>query len=978
VVTGDKVTSDACAICHRAHTATGSVPYRMPGSTDTTGSSLIASTEASGTDVPLCYSCHGIAQLGSAADVQSSFESSSVHVLAPATSPYGTSPKLCSSCHDSHGSARTASGTPYPALLRSFEGTAAVMTGEEYCAACHAARADERWDGLAVYRRTGHFTGIPTPASGTGIRCSICHASHGSGVAPLLVASIVPTAAPATTTVTADDRTFCIACHTGALASWPGTSTYAASAHAVSATQVSITAKWVPAGTRRVGECQVCHAPMGSSDGAGGVLPKLLDARGRVLCDRCHKPGGPASTDTSTQAYPSAESTAPELVAVYQPAVETSWSGRVSVYGRATFGAAPRALIGPREYRLSAHTGPSAAGDIDGDGAAEIVVADKYAPVVTVFSRDPLTGLGSHPATAQVPAGRPIRELAVANVLGLGWLDGPAEIVAITEDGYLVLYSWNGSTLATAAGPVDVGRNGPWGLATGNVTSTARPDVVVTNGDANRLYIIAENAGGGISSVVVTAGPSPSAPSVGEIDSGSAGNEIVVGNAGATTETLSVFSGAGVKLSGHALSAGGGVPTASAIGDLLPGYPGAELVMSFADETSGDSTVAVVPQSGSELDTVLRVLRKTGSNYNTGSLLIADVDADGANEMVVGNAGHWKLGEFAAPSLQVFRPDGSGRTLDLDVTTLLGGGVELAGAAAADAPSLAVADLGPVLPSRHPVDEVAPTAHVSTETASATRHVTCADCHDSHEATSSVPTAPAVQGLLAGAQGVAVVNDAGSVTYTGQPRSVTSYGVCFRCHSGYTTLGGRSDVALQFNSENPSVHAIEGPSLYSDVAAETFVSPSLVSPSLWNSKSVLYCSDCHDDAGRSGAQARGVHTSSAAPILAKAYLGRSPDDESTLCYGCHKFSLYAKVGAEAGAGSAFKTSVTPQHGLHVAAPANGGRGFGCGTCHVSHGSATQPYLLRDEVGFEKGVQSHTGSCTNACHTTSDKKHTYGP
>ena len=406
MVSGDKATSDACAICHRAHGATGSVPYRMPGSTDTTGSSLIVSSEASGTDVPLCYSCHGIGQLGSAADVQSSFESSSVHVLAPAVSTYGTRPKLCSSCHDSHGSARTASGTPYPALLRSFEGTAVVMTGEEYCAACHTARADERWDGLAVYRKTGHYTGMPLPAKGTGIRCSICHAAHGSKIAPLLVESIVPTSVPATTTVTADDRTFCIACHTAALASWPGTvtSAYAASAHGVSATEVPITARWVPAGTRRVGECQVCHAAMGSSDGTGGALPKLLDARGRALCDRCHEPGGSASTDTSTQAYPSAEAAAPELIAVYQPAVETSWSGRVSIYGRATTGAAPRALIGPREYRYRRRTGPSAVGDIDDDGDAEVVVADKGAPLVTVFSRDPLTGLGSHPATAQVPA----------------------------------------------------------------------------------------------------------------------------------------------------------------------------------------------------------------------------------------------------------------------------------------------------------------------------------------------------------------------------------------------------------------------------------------------------------------------------------------------------------------------------------------------------------------------------------------------
>ena len=974
-MTGDKGTSDACAICHRTHGATGSVPYRMPGSTETTGSSLIASSESSGTDVPLCYSCHGIGQLGSAVDVQSSFESSSVHSLAPATSPYGTSPKMCSSCHDSHGSARTASDTPYPALLRSFEDTAVVMTGEEYCATCHAARADERWDGLAVYRATGHYTGIPTPVSGTGIRCSICHAPHGSKVAPLLVASIVPTSVPATVAVTADDRTFCIACHTAALATWPGTATtaYADSAHGVSATEVPITAKWVPAGTRRVGECQVCHAAMGASDGTGGVLPKLLDARGRALCDRCHKPGGPASTDTSTQAYPSTEATAPELVAVYQPAVETSSSGRVSVYGRATSGAAPRPLIGPREYRTSARTGPSATGDIDGDGLAEIVVADKYDAVVTLFVPDPLTGLGSRPTTAQVPAGVPLRALAVANVrnTGIGWLDRP-EIVAITELGDLVLYSWDGSTLATVGAPVDVGSGGPWGLATGNVKGTARPDVIVTDAGADKLYIITEG-GGGLNAVVVTTGPTPTAPSVGNVDSSDAGQEIVVANAGVTTETLTVFNGAGVKLSGYTLSAGGGVPVASTIGNILT-YAGLELAVSFVD-TSGDSTVAVVSQvatPGVGFETSSTVWRHTGDGYNTGTLLIADVDDNGINELVVGSAGRWARGASAVPpSLQVYRR--AGLTLGA-VTRLLAGGVELAGYTAADAPSIASADLGPVLPSRHPIDEVAPTAHVSTETASATRHVTCADCHDSHEATASVTAAPTVQGLLAGARGVAVDNATGSVTYTGPARSATSFGVCFRCHSGYATLDGRSDTALQFNWRNASVHAIERQSLTSDVATRTFVAASGR-----DNSSVLYCSDCHGDAGRSGSEARGVHTSGASPILGADYLGHSPDDGTTLCYDCHRRSVYA---VEAGANSSysgFLLGSAPQHWLHVAAPANGGRGFGCGTCHVSHGSATQPYLLRDDIGFVS-LGTHTGSCTNACHTTGTPAgtHAYGP
>jgi len=953
--------TDACAICHRAHTADATVPYRAFESTQTTGTSLLIASDPAAGDVSLCLSCHGAARLGSNTDVESHFLLPSVHGLAPAAAAYGPTPLYCSTCHDSHGDARVASDTPYPKLLRSYEGTRAVYTGEAYCATCHTVKAaadqGERWAGMDVYRLTGHYTGIPAPASGTGIRCSICHDPHGSAVAPLLAASLVPTSVATTFTVTADDRTFCTACHGPAKASWEGTTTYATSSHGSSPATVAISARWVPGIGRLVGECQVCHAPMGRSDGSGGAIPKLLDAAGRTLCDRCHSSTGVAhSSDTSSQAYPVSQSSAPELVAVYASDPAT-WMGRVSVYGRALSGAAPRPLIGPKQYTPAQGTGPAAAGDIDpSTSKAHLVVAAADSPVVTVYAPDPLTGL-SPTATAPVPAGVPVASLAVANVManGVGWIRDTAEVVAVTTDGRLAVYRWTGSVLATVS--VTTLPTGPWGLATGDLTGTGYASIVVTNAGDHSVTIASYNVSGNMEVVNTAVAGSPVAPSIGTSPGGS--REIVVcDDSVSPTGTVRVLDPSGVELDGYLVTSGTRVPVASAIGDVLPKSTGSEVAVAFTDAATGDSSIVVIPQTdpGPGLTLGARVENVTDAGLRTGTLLIGDVEGDTHNELVVGNGGNWAAGAQVAPSVQVWRADGTGAAF-APATPYLGGGIDMAGAA----PSLALADFGPVLPSRHPIDEVAPAAHNSTETASVARHVTCSDCHNTHESTATVgPGAPLVPGPLKGSWGVTVTVSGGVPTFGAPARSVTAYGVCFKCHSSYTSSpGDRPDLALTFYSGNPSVHAIEAPSGTASVAASTFVTG-------WNSASVLYCTDCHGDDGAT--PTRDLHESAAAPLLSKPYLGVKPSDPTLLCYDCHLRSVYATGESDGTGKSGFLADPGNKklHSIHVAAPADGGHGISCSACHVSHGSVTQPHLLRNDIGFVS-TGPDAGTCTNGCH-----------
>jgi hypothetical protein len=705
---------------------------------------------------------------------------------------------------------------------------------------------------------------------------------------------------------------------------------------------------------------------MGRDDGTGHAIPKLLDAKGRVQCDSCHSSTGVAhSTDTSSQAYPSSESTAAELVAVYASDPAT-WTGRVSVYGRALSGADPRALIGPRQYGAARGTGPSGAGDVDIDGRTELVVASATSAYVTVYAPDPLTGLGLQPVICAIPTGLPAAALAVADVVEDISLSQP-EVLIVDGDGNLSFYRVDvpGSTLVPMADPVDVGAPGPWGLATGDVTGTDLSDVVVTNRSAGTLTIA---TGGLFGSALTTttgwAGLEPVAPSIGNVWGGPA---VVVCDASAIAEataTVRVFDGAATLIPGaeYDVHSGAGLPSASAIGDVFSAKAGDEVALTFVDPNNGDSTIVVVPQvgSGPGLDVLAVVDEVTGAGFYSGSLLIGDVEGDAANEIVVGSGG--MLSTAVPPSVQVWR--GTGAALATPPGSYVGGGTDMAGLA----PSLVLADFGPVLPSRHPIDEVAAASHVSTEAAPPfTRHVTCSDCHNTHEANTAAADAPTVPGPLAGAWGLV-----GGTT----ARASTQIEICYKCHS--STVGGRQDVKAQFGPAAISGHAVSGAST-STVPTATFVPAILPGDPVWTPSSILYCTDCHGDSTTGGtpAQKRELHKSASAPLLNGSYLGVNPDAGAVVCYECHSETVYADGSTDSAIGMSYFQETLPNdkrlHSFHVSR--TGGKGLSCSSCHVTHGSSTQPYLLRDDIVFSM-TGDHTGSCTTVCHLGLAHSHSY--
>jgi len=138
--------------------------------------------------------------------------------------------------------------------------------------------------------------------------------------------------------------------------------------------------------------------------------------------------------------------------------------------------------------------------------------------------------------------------------------------------------------------------------------------------------------------------------------------------------------------------------------------------------------------------------------------------------------------------------------------------------------------------SIHPVAATTGVHDAAESSVIQSRHVECADCHNSHATNSSTGLLP---GSLAGVRGITIDGIA--------VKPVTAeYQVCFRCHGDSSGAPApkttrqlvQGNVRLQFTVSNPSFHPIAG------IGKNTSV-PSLISP--WTISSTMVCGDCHNN-----------------------------------------------------------------------------------------------------------------------------------
>ncbi|MFA5891224.1 MAG: cytochrome c3 family protein [Actinomycetota bacterium] len=180
-----------CDSCHKVHKAAGGTLFQQATERET------------------CYACHDAT--GGAANVKAEFGetvigSSTKTSFHPLPDGRGGVQLVCGDCHTPHRAR-----AEYPGLLRVSIGgvqeysSAATPMGNQYCYACHgdASSYAAPFGDHSGFDASIHNTsaGVPGPASGSGIKCLACHASHGSDYRRL---------------TSADGEQLCFTCHTQA------------------------------------------------------------------------------------------------------------------------------------------------------------------------------------------------------------------------------------------------------------------------------------------------------------------------------------------------------------------------------------------------------------------------------------------------------------------------------------------------------------------------------------------------------------------------------------------------------------------------------------------------------------------------------------------------------------------------------------------------------------------------------------------
>ena len=259
------------------------------------------------------------------------------------------------------------------------------------------------------------------------------------------------------------------------------------------------------------------------------------------------------------------------------------------------------------------------------------------------------------------------------------------------------------------------------------------------------------------------------------------------------------------------------------------------------------------------------------------------------------------------------------------------------------------------------------------------RHVECSDCHSLHAPgrarqfdTSGLFAQPLATGNLAastplsGVWGVDVNWPAEWTRPTGFTRvesSTRTWQVCMKCHSGYaygnSPPAGQTDLALEFNPNNASYHAVVGASRTTFPPNNSFVGP-------WTKTSAMNCSDCHTSDSRSAAQ--GPHGSAVRGILAGPFNSTTGQTgtEDHLCFKCHDFDVYGRDGKSDGSATGFSRGEKNLHTKHMKERHfSRTRNATCFDCHaaVPHGWHRRALLVvdSDPAPYNNGSAGLSGS-----------------
>lgn len=239
-------------------------------------------------------------------------------------------------------------------------------------------------------------------------------------------------------------------------------------------------------------------------------------------------------------------------------------------------------------------------------------------------------------------------------------------------------------------------------------------------------------------------------------------------------------------------------------------------------------------------------------------------------------------------------------------------------------------------PYRHPVASFTGVHDAAEKYSNAVpRHVECVDCHNPHQANSTLYTAPQVPGRLQGVRGVDFYTNA----YL--PSAVNEYQICFKCHgdlSNNVLASVPQPITRYWTNTRDNRVKFGGVSYHPVLQPLNKISDNLLVAPYYKGM-MLYCTDCH---GSDTGTTRGSHgsiyefilvakfdTSDILPTSPTAYL-----TDNALCFKCHS------------ATALFGTSTKfPQHKKHLTDQ----HMERCAYCHDPHGSPVNSGMINFDM-----------------------------
>jgi hypothetical protein len=323
------------------------------------------------------------------------------------------------------------------------------------------------------------------------------------------------------------------------------------------------------------------------------------------------------------------------------------------IYSPAKAGITATDFLPKQDFTSGANPIAVAIGDLDGDGRADLAVANFGAATVSVY-RNTATGgsIGTGSFAGKVDFATGTNPYAVA--IGDLDRDGKPELVVANEASGTVSVlrntATNGSiTTGSFATKVDLttGTN-PRSVAIGDMDGDGKPDVAVANAGSNTLSVFRNisatgsiNSGSFAPKVDFASGSAPTSVAIGDLDGDSRSELVVTNQASNTVSVLRNTSASGSIVAGSFAAkvdfTTGTAPISVAMGDL-DGDGKADLAV--ANSGSASNTVSV-----------LRNTTTTGSigtgsfaakvDFATGTqpiwVAIGDVTGDGKADLAVAN-----------------------------------------------------------------------------------------------------------------------------------------------------------------------------------------------------------------------------------------------------------------------------------------------------------------------------------------------------